>query len=196
MVRLSLLLVFLLGCARAVHPTHILRSGSVYEGKIRVEAPPHWELVRNRRFLGRHVVAWKSPDSCCVIEIKLEREGRRARALPLSLVAELYPIMLGHHEGIETEIVDTRQIDLSGREAWAVTVKRRHGPHEQLMSVVVARGEQHLVVLQLQATSAASLDMPLAWQQVIESFRLLEPIPETPLFEPLPAALEDISDVH
>ena len=196
MLRLSLLLVLVAGCARAVHPTHTLRSGSVYEGRFLVEAPTHWKLIQNRRTLGRHVVAWKSPDSCCVIRIKLEREGRRARLLPLALVAELYPMMLSHHEGIETEIVDTRQIELSGREAWAVTVKRRHGPHEQLMSVVITRGEQHLVVLELQATASASLDMPLAWQQVIESFRLLEPNPETPLFEPLPAALEDITDVH
>jgi hypothetical protein len=181
-----------LACLQAVHV-----QGNQLEGRLSLEIPDHWELVHNRRAFGNHLVVMSGPDRCCEIRAQLIREDPGSRPLPLHVVADAISLGRSEHQGIHAEVLGGQSIEIAGRRGWASVLRKYHGPHEQLYTTVVTRGEEHLVFLSLQASRQAPIQITQDWDQVLNSLRLPEDPPrEEPVFEPLPPELEDVGRVE
>ena len=184
-------LVFLLGCPHAVEV-----SEADLLGRMSLEMPSNWELVKNRRFLGNHMVTLRSPEGCCTVQAHLIPEDRKSRALPLDILSDTLSMSGAYLQGFHSELLGSNTIELDGREAWATVVRRYHGPHERLYTTVITRISGHIVWLSLEAPFTAPLSITTAWQAVLETFRLPEDPPvESPVFEPVPKALEEVGSV-
>jgi hypothetical protein len=183
--------LFLFGCPHAVEV-----SGEHLHGRMVLETPPQWTVVKNRRLFGNHLVVLRSPDGCCLLQAQLIREDFKSRSLPLHIVADTLSIGGAHNRGLHSELLGGNTIDLDGREAWATVLRRHYGPHERLYTTVITRTPEHVVQLSLEAPFMAPLSVTSAWQHVIETFSLPQDPPgESPLFEPLPRELEDVGSV-
>ena len=161
---------------KAVRP--LPEHPEVLSGRFEVVVPEGWAVTRNGRGLGSHHLTLASPDGASAITVDLIREDRSSRQLALAALVEGYALESGRGVGIESERLGSDHLAVAGREAWAVTVKRRSGPNERLASTVGLRGEDHLVLLTLhtrpEAKGAAG-----AWSVVLDSFELPEEHPGT-----------------
>ncbi|MCB9795522.1 MAG: hypothetical protein H6741_22680 [Alphaproteobacteria bacterium] len=180
----TLLLTALLsaGCARALRPV----PGSDpprYEGRVAFELPSGWDLSRRRRFFGNQAFTLKAPEPSSAVTVRVMREGRVSRALPLPVVAEALSVDAGRSLGVESALVGLQQVELDGREAWAATVRRRHGPVERVESSVYLRAGRDLVVVSLHTVSDAPAAVLTAWSSLLGSLSLpMDPRPDTPPF--------------
>ena len=88
-IPLALLFVLNTGCSTAAKPV-LDDAGQVvaWRGRFEVDAPPEWEVTRNRRRLNNHLFTFTSPDGRDAITIELIREGQQSRALPLVLLSD------------------------------------------------------------------------------------------------------------
>jgi len=158
--------------------------------------PAQWEMVKNRRVMGNHIVVLRSPDGCCMVQAHLIPEDRSSRGLPLDIVADTLSMSSAYLRGYHSELLGGNTIELDGREAWATVVRRHHGPHERLYTTVITRIPDHIVHLSLEAPFTASLSVTTAWQSVIESFNFPEDPPEeAPFFEPPPQSFQEMGSV-
>ncbi|MEE2750752.1 MAG: hypothetical protein VX519_04935 [Myxococcota bacterium] len=183
--------MLLLGCPHAVEV-----SDQGLLGRMSLEIPARWEVVKNRRFLGNQMVVLRSPDGCCTVQAHLIPENHKSRAVPLDILADTLSMSSAYLRGFHSELLGSNTIELDGREAWATVVRRYHGPHERLYTTVITRIPEHVVQLSLEAPFTAPLSVTTAWQAVLETFSLPEDPPEaSPLFEPLPQGLEEVGSV-
>jgi hypothetical protein len=166
---------------KAVQP--LPEHPEVLTGRFELVVPQGWETTRNGRGLGSHHLTLASPDGTSAITVDLIREDRTSRQLPLVVLVEGYAVDSGRGRGIESERLGSDRLDVAGREAWAVTVKRHSGPNERLASTVGLRGEQHLALLTLHTRAGAPSSVASAWSVVLDSFELPRELPvETPPF--------------
>lgn len=165
----------ILACARAVHP---VPGTPVLDGSFALVVPEDWEMVRNHRVMGNAQVMLRSPDGSSAITVELLREDRSTRDLPLSLVADTFYLETGRSLGVSSEPLNLQRLEVSGREAWASTVERRHGPNTRLTSAVFLRGDRHMAVLTLLVGPSTPATVLLAWDTVLSSFELHEPPPQ------------------
>lgn len=148
------------------------------------ELPEGWQVVRNARALGNHWVTLASPEQSTAITIELVREDSRSRALPLHMLADVLPLEAGRSLGLQSMPMAHHQIELAGREAWATTVKRRHGPEERLVSALYSRVDQHLLVLTLHTLAEAPKEVLTGWDTVMSTLWLpADPAPEVAPFQ-------------
>ncbi len=182
MTPLWLLLAALSGCLSATHQGH-----GRWAGSFAIDAPPSWEVTRNRRTLGHHLLVLQAPDDCCHITVERRRETRETRALPLSLLSDVMPLETGRIHGMVGEPVGHHQLDLGGREAWATTIIRHNGPNSWVVTSVFARSPDGLYVLTLDYPESAGPTVVRAWERVLTSFDLPDhPPPQVAPWEPEP----------
>ncbi len=182
MTSLWLLSGALSGCLAAVH-----QSQGTLTGDFAIVPPASWDVTRNRRLLGHHLVMLQAPDRCCTITIERRREGAEARDLPLSLVADVLPLESGRVHGMVGEPIGHHQLDLGGREAWATTLIRHNGPMSWVVTVVYTRGPEGLYVLTLDYPKGADPSIVRAWERVLSSFELPgSPPPDVAPWDPEP----------
>lgn len=175
---LSLLLLPPMACVPAAH-----QAGASWQGAFQIDAPPRWTVTRNRRLLGHHVFTLSSPDDCCTIDVERLREGRAARELPLSLIADVLPSDQGRIHGHLSEPVARHQLDLAGREAWATALERTSGPQAWFVTTVYTRADGFLYVLTLTWPPDAGTHAARAWERVLSSFDIPSaPPPNGPLY--------------
>lgn len=175
-------MLLLLGCLRAVHPVEGAPVPRL-EGRISVELPQGWEVKRNTRAFGNHHLLLHSPEPSTLVTIDLVREGKQTRDLDLLIVSEGYALDHGRSLGIEAALTGHHQLEVDGREAWAVTTLRKHGPHERMQSTVLLRGSTHLAILSLHTLPEADPGLVADWGQILDSFHLVgDPAPEQPPF--------------
>ncbi|MED5374714.1 MAG: hypothetical protein VX899_27090 [Myxococcota bacterium] len=189
------MLLLLTACLAAVHPIPGTQPQQLL-GQVAFELPQDWEVVVNNRAFGNHHVLLRSPPAQqAVVTIDLVREGRRTRELDLRIVAETYALDRGRSLDIEAKLLAHHQLEVADREAWAVTVQRRHGPNEQLASTVALRGSEHLALLTLSTPLEAGVAAAVPWGQILDSFALPgDPVdPNAPIF-PRDAELENELD--
>jgi len=166
-------ILYLLACL-AVKP-----GLSGWEGAFHFQHPKGWEVVKNHRFLGRHVVVLENRDGPGHITLELYREDRSTRKKPLSLVADVYAANLGWRQGYVITPVAQHQLLVADREAWASDVVRTHGPHRRLASVVMLRGDGRVAVITLSTEEDSPHNVYYAFDQVLSSFDLPDdPPPE------------------
>ncbi len=158
----------LLGCLAAVKPGVGGWEGPVFH----FQHPRGWEVVKNHRFLGRHVVVMTNADGPGDITVELYREDKRTRAKPLSLVSDVYAANLGWTQGYVITPLGQHQIEVANREAWVTDVVRRHGPNERRASVVMLRGDRRLVVITLSTVEGSPRSVYYAFDQVLSSFEM------------------------
>lgn len=179
---MPLLHTLLAGCLSAVHT-----GQGRWTGSFAVDAPPRWEITRNSRAMGHHILVFEAPDACCHITVERRRETRQTRDLPLSLVSDLMPLEAGRIHGMVGEPMGHHQLDLGGREAWATTVIRHNGPKSWVVSSVFARSPDGLYVLTLDYPESAGPAVVRAWERVLTSFDLPgHPPPDVPPWDPEP----------
>ncbi len=177
-----LLSTLLLACTSAAHTGH-----GHWAGAFSVDAPPRWQVTRNRRVMGHHLWVVQAPDGCCDIAIERRRENRDTRELPLSLLSDTLPLQAGRVHGIVAEPVGHHQLALRGREAWATTVQRHNGPRTWMETTVFTRAPDGLYVLTLRYVEGAGPQVARAWERVLTSFDLPAwPVPDTPPWDPEP----------
>lgn len=172
------MLPFLLACAAAWHPGAPRRFD--------LEIPPGWRVRRNQTWFGNDQLILDEPTLRASIAIELVRSDRRADQLPLDLLAESRALSMGRALGVESGRTHLDQIELDGREAWAVTGRRRWQFVEADFSTVVARAGGHVVTVTLTAP-VGELDHALTgWALVLDTLRFPRaPIaPDAPQFDP------------
>lgn len=174
--------VLLLGCLRAVHPVEGAPVPRL-EGRLSVELPEGWAVRKNSRAFGNHHLLLDSPDPTTQVTIDLVREAKQTRELDLLIVSEGYALDHGRSLGIEAALTGHHRLEVDGREAWAVTTLRKHGPHERMQSTVLLRGSEHLAILSLHTVQEADPRVVADWGQILDSFHLVgDPAPELPPF--------------
>jgi hypothetical protein len=170
--------LLLLGCAAAWRPDA--------PGRFDLAVPAGWEVTRNTRFLGTHVLAMANDGARATITVALVPGAAGARDVPLDLVAESRALTSGRALGIQSGRTRLHQIALDGHEAWAVTGRRRWQFVEADYTAIYARVGPHLAEITLQ-TPAGQLDRSLtAWATVLDSLRFpRDPVAaDAPQFDP------------
>lgn len=155
-----------------------------------LEIPDGWHIRRNQSWFGNDQLILDQPEARASITIELVRSDPRADALPLDLLAETRALSMGRALGIESGRTRMDQIELDGREAWAVTGRRRWQFVEADYSTVVARAGRHVVVVTLMAP-VGKLDGALTgWALVLGTLRFPRaPVaPDAPIFDPADSA--------
>jgi len=173
-------IALLFSCAHAV---------SIEEGTAKppivFETPSDWGVVTNRRVLRNRLVVFESKEGCCFVRIEAILEGRRARELPLDVLADADTLSRGRSLGLNMELQGSQDILVAGRRAWATTYRFTHGPHARQGSNVYLRAGPYLVVVTLQGVDGLSPKMVVQWGEFLETLAFPDwPAPKDTLFQP------------
>ncbi|MBM4364785.1 MAG: hypothetical protein FJ102_01110 [Deltaproteobacteria bacterium] len=168
----ALLALLLLACRAAWTP-----GGP---GRFSVDPPQGWEVTRNYRWLGTDNLVLAR--DAAAISLTVQPSRGRARELPLGVLASVRALSWGRRLGVQSAILAEHEVLVDGRRGYAVTGVRRWRRELIGYTTVMVRTEARLVELTLFAPPALLDAQALAWQGVLESLRLHEPAPPTPIF--------------
>ncbi len=166
------LALLLLACPAAWTPTG--------PGRFSIDPPEGWEVTRNYRWFGTDNLVLARDDAA--ISLMLQPSRGRARRLPLGVLASVRALSWGRRLGVESAILAEHEVLVDGRRGYAVTGVRRWRRELIGYTTIMVRTEERLLELTLFAPPPLLDAQAGAWQSVVESLRLADPAPPTPVF--------------
>jgi hypothetical protein len=141
-------------------------------GRFDLEPPEGFSVERNYRWFGNDFVVLARGKEA--IEVARYKEDARSRRVPLDLVVEARALDWGRRFGVGSGQDGLHEIMVDGRQAWAVSGRRKWRWVEMGYTTVALRGGSHLVMLTGMAPAPEFESFVPSWSTMLEAFTLGE----------------------